>query len=536
VVRVDGSVNDASPVTLTIGGVTVPVASNAFDYEMAIASDGAITIPVVATDAAGNVASTSVSLTVDRGAPSVQIASPASGAFLRGPSVTVSGSISDASTTSVSVNGVAALLDGSSSGSSAFSRTFTATVPVADATATDAAGNSGSASRTITVDSVAPALTLTAPAAGLVTSQASVSVRGTVQDSTPITLMIDGAAVPVNGNAFAYDVPLAGEGARQIAVVATDAAGNRSKEVVSVAVDRTAPVIDIIAPAGGAFLKGPTITVSGSVSDSAGATVVVNGAAATVSGNTFTASVHASDGALTVQAVATDGAGNSAIATTTVTIDSAAPVVTIVTPADGQYTAATSLDVSGGVNDSSAVRVTVNGVEAAMTGTAFVATGVPIGDGPSVPIQVVATDAAGNASTSTVTVRVDRTPPVVRITSPVVNAYRKGPVVHVEGTVTDLSPVLVEVNGELAAVAGGAFTADLPGRRRAVHLTATARDAAATRRRRTSPSSWTLLRRRFPVSAPVQGLVTTTMAPSRLPAAARTRRPSRSCSAMSSCR
>lgn len=513
-VRVDGSVNDASPVTLTIGGVAVPVASNAFEYEMAIASDGAITIPVIATDAAGNVASTSVSLTVDRGAPSVQIASPASGAFLRGPSVTVSGSISDASTTSVLVNGVAASLDGSSSGSSGFSRTFTATVPVADgsvtlnATATDAAGNSGSASRTITVDSVAPALTLTAPAAGLVTSQVSVSVRGTVQDSTPVTLTIDGAAVPVNENAFAYDAPLAGEGARQIAVVATDAAGNRSTEVVSVAVDRTAPVIDITAPAGGVFLKGPTITVSGSVSDSAGASVVVNGVAATVSGNTFTASVPASDGALTLQAVATDGAGNSAIATTTVTIDSAAPVVTIVNPADGQYTAATSLDVSGGVNDSSAVRVTVNGVEAAMTGTAFVATGLPIGDGPSVPIQVVATDAAGNASTSTVTVRVDRTPPVVRITSPVVNAYRKGPVLHVEGTVTDLSPVLVEVNGELAAVNGGGFTADVPAGDGPFTVTATARDAAAN----TSTAKVAVIvdsvAPQIAVSAPAQRLIT----------------------------
>ena len=512
-VRVDGSVNDASPVTLTIGGVAVPVASNAFDYEMTLASDGAITIPVVATDAAGNVAGTSVSLTVDRGAPSVQIASPAAGAFLRGPSVTVSGSISDASTTSVSVNGVAASLDGSS-GSSQFSRTFTATVPVADgsvtleATATDAAGNTGSASRTITVDSVAPALTLTAPAAGLVTSQASVSVRGTVQDSTPVTLTIDGAAVPVNGSAFAYDAPLADEGARQIAVVATDAAGNRTIEAVSVAVDRTAPVIDINAPAGGAFLKGPTIIVSGSVSDSAGASVVVNGVAATVSGNAFTASVPASDGALTLQAVATDGAGNSASATTTVTIDSAAPVVTIVNPADGQYTAATSLDVSGGVNDSSAVRVTVNGVDAAMTGTAFVATGVPIGDGPSVPIQVVATDAAGNASTSTVTVRVDRTPPVVRITSPVVNAYRKGPVLHVEGTVTDLSPVLVEVNGELAAVDGGGFTADVPANDGAFTVTATARDAAAN----TSTANVSVVvdsvAPQISVSAPAQGLIT----------------------------
>src|SRR5439155_13096691 len=204
-----------------------------------------------------------------------------------------------------------------------------------------------------------------------------------------------------------------------IAVVATDAAGNRTTQAVSVTVDRTAPALAITAPASGAVLKGPSIVVSGSVSDTASAGVVVNGVAASVSGDMFTATVPASDGSYTVQATATDAAGNTASATTSITIDSAAPVVTILDPANGQYTAATTIDVSGGVNDASTVRVAVNGIEATVTGHAFVASGIAIADAPTVPIEVVATDEAGNISTSTVTVRVDRAPPVVRITSPV---------------------------------------------------------------------------------------------------------------------
>src|SRR5207247_7855359 len=135
-------------------------------------------------------------------------------------------------------------------------------------------------------------------------------------------------------------------------------------------------------------VKGPNVAVTGSVSDAASAGVVVNGVAATVAGNTFTATVPASDGSFTIQATATDAAGNSASADATITVDTAGPVITIVEPANGQYTAATTIDVSGGVNDASSVHISVNGIEATVTGHAFVAAGVVIGNGPSVPIEV----------------------------------------------------------------------------------------------------------------------------------------------------
>src|SRR5439155_19650804 len=196
-------------------------------------------------------------------------------------------------------------------------------------------------------------------------------------------------------------------------------------------------------------------------------------------------------------------------ATMSITIDSAAPVVTILDPANGQYTAATTIDVSGGVNDASTVRVAVNGIEATVTGHAFVASGIAIADAPTVPIEVVATDEAGNISTSTVTVRVDRAPPVVRITSPVADAYRKGPALHIEGTVSDVSPVLVEINGEMAMTTDGRFTADVPaagdGPFTAV---ATARDAAGN----TATASVSVIVDSAPpqiaVASPAQGFLT----------------------------
>src|SRR5262245_30138912 len=53
-----------------------------------------------------------------------------------------------------------------------------------------------------------------------------------------------------------------------------------------------------------------------------------------------------------------------------------------------------------------------------------------------------------------------------------------GPTLAVSGTVADASPVIVDVNGVLAAVAGGAFNATVPSPDGPLPLVATARDAA----------------------------------------------------------
>ena len=99
-------------------------------------------------------------------------------------------------------------------------------------------------------------------------------------------------------------------------------------------------------------------------------------------------------------------------------VDATPPAVTIATPHPGDTTKETAITVSGGVTDSSAATVKVNGVDAAVTGPSFSAAGVPVGAGPDATFTAVATDAAGNTGSASVTVHVDRTPPTVQITSP----------------------------------------------------------------------------------------------------------------------
>src|SRR5436309_2289649 len=72
-VRVQGTVTDTSPTTVSVAGVVVPVSMGAFASDVPLGADGDAAIAVIATDAAGNVANASIVVTVDRAAPAIEI-------------------------------------------------------------------------------------------------------------------------------------------------------------------------------------------------------------------------------------------------------------------------------------------------------------------------------------------------------------------------------------------------------------------------------------------------------------------------------
>ena len=330
-IAVSGTVSDASPVVVRVNGVSATVGNGTFTATVP-AADGPATLQAVAEDAAGNTAAFSVAVTVDTVTPQVTIATPAPGSVLRGAVVTVTGTVTDATPTVVLVNGVPATVSGS---------TFSAAVPVSDGAVTlavvasDAAGNSATAATAVIVDSVAPALRITAPAPGSSTNAAAVRIAGTVDDATAVTLMVAGVNVPVVSGQFAYDAVVANEGDATITAVATDAAGNTATASVTVSVDRSAPTVAIVTPASGSLLRGPSVAITGTVADAAIASVDVNGVPAVVSGGAFTALVPVNDGQVTLVATATDRAGNSATAAASITVDSVPPTINVVVSTDG---------------------------------------------------------------------------------------------------------------------------------------------------------------------------------------------------------
>ena len=185
-----------------------------------------------------------------------------------------------------------------------------------------------------------------------------------------------------------------------------------------------------------------------------------------------------------VEASLRDDAGREGSAILSFTVDTTAPKVTVLQPAQGAVESSPAVDVSGVVAESAPVRVTVAGVDAVVSDGSFRAVGVPLGQGPEATLAVVARDAAGNTSTANVHLRLERRPPAVSITSPANGARVGGAAVRVKGAVRGAggsgTPGVVDVNGRTAIVEGETFEADIPLPTKAGNLVlrATARSAA----------------------------------------------------------
>jgi hypothetical protein len=132
--------------------------------------------------------------------PTVHITSPVHLSILTSSPITVSGTVDD-ETATVTVNGVTATVSGG---------IFTApAVPLQEglntltATATDPAGNIGTASIQVTLDTVPPNLSITAPVAGSLLFQNRPSIQVSYSDlngvnTSSLTFSANGQPLPVD--------------------------------------------------------------------------------------------------------------------------------------------------------------------------------------------------------------------------------------------------------------------------------------------------------------------------------------------------
>ncbi len=434
-------------------------------------SDGTHTVTAQVQDAVGNAGTTAATFSVQTAVPIVTIASPAEGALLRASPVTVTGSVS-AADPSVAVQcqattTVAASLNGG---------VFACAVGLAEGvtailvTATDSHGRAGSASRSLSLDSVAPVVELHSPVAGAYTNETQVAVSGTLTDAgsttTVPTVSVAGAAASVQRvgpTTFSYSatVPLPPSGDMTLQATATDAAGNvGSSAPVIVHVDHSPPVIRLTSPAVGAILKSP-IHVTGTVTDLAPGLVTLNGIPAPVTNGAFAADVPAGDGSLTLAVQAWDAAGNTASDSVDVVADSTPPAILLAAPADATLTSASVVHASGSVSDAHPASLTADGQDVPLAGNAF-DVDIPLPAEGAVSIALVATDLAGNTGTRSLPLTVDRTAPQLLIVSPAADGLLATSPVTVQGTAADANGVTVKVDGIAATLTGQAWQAAIP--------------------------------------------------------------------------
>ncbi len=266
--------------------------------------------------------------------PGLTITAPAPNGLTNQTTIAVTGTISDQTATTVTVNGVAATVTSNTS--------YTASVPLASegnnlltVTATDAAGNSVDSTRTVTRDTQAPALSVSAPVDGLITRDATTPVQGTTSDANGVTVNTNGTPWTVAGGGFSGSIALS-SGANVLTTTATDGAGNATSVVRNVTHDATPPTLTVTAPANGATTTADSITVSGTVSDLTAVTVAANGVNLPVVSGAFSRKIALAEGENPVTVTATDAAGNTASTVRTVTREVPIPPdpATVATPID----------------------------------------------------------------------------------------------------------------------------------------------------------------------------------------------------------
>ncbi|MEW6684157.1 MAG: Ig-like domain-containing protein [Nitrospirota bacterium] len=411
------------------------------------------TVTGTAEDAAGNAATTTVSIALDKTPPALTVTTPADGQFVASSPVTISGTVSDAlSAPVVTVNSQpVSVTNGQWTGQVALAGGANTIAIVA----TDAAGNQTTATRTVILDHTPPVIALDAPADGLITNQSPVAVRGTVSDDgqiASIELSCAGApqAVPAQSGAFVASCPLGGEGPKVLSLTVRDAAGNQASVERHLVYDTTPPGLTVTSPANNLLTNNPAVRVAGTLDDPT-ASLVVGGVSAPAAAS-WSADRLLSDGPHTLDIVATDPAGNASTVTRTVTIDTAPPVITL-DGTDRAVTATAALTVSGGVNEA-IMAITVNGVTAVVSGLRFEAS-VTLTEGDNL-LTVVAADVAGNSATAIRTVTLDTQPPHLIITTPAPGALTNSRTIRVAGTVDDPSAT-VTVNGQPAPITGSAW-------------------------------------------------------------------------------
>ena len=368
-VQINVAVAELHPaqVTTTVDGVP-------FDSGDIVSTEGAHTLKVVAVDAAGNSATRTVSFTIDRTPPLLQLSGVLDGQAVN-HLVTLSFSATD-----LHLAAVSSTLNGGAIASGALVAApgnYTWVVQ-----AQDGAGNQTVETRSFSIVLTAPVITISGVTGGQVT-------RGPV---TPVVSVASSLAVTtgitLDGAAFQSGSAVVSEGAHVLSVRAVDSAGNVATASVSFAIDRTAPTLTVAGVASGALVKGP-VTLTFSATDTS--PVVV---AATLDGVVVASGASVtSDGLHTLLVTATDAAGNVAQQTLAFTIDATPPTVVITGVTNGQVSAGPLTP------NFTATDAHLASTSATLNGAAFLS-GTSVSVPGSYLLVVVATDAVGNTTTS----------------------------------------------------------------------------------------------------------------------------------------
>ncbi|MHB8694176.1 MAG: ice-binding family protein [Solirubrobacteraceae bacterium] len=287
------------------------------------------------------------------------------------------------------------------------------------ASVTDGAGNPGSATQQLTVNTVLPVVTIDG-GPNVVTNHTTPTIAGS-SDAAPGTIVnvtVDSQALTAlvqPGGRWNVTPTALSDGTRTITASVTDLAGNIGTRSQVLTVSTAAPAVTITGGAN-ALTNNATAYISGTANVASGTPVIVALADQTLTGlvqdggGWSVTAARLSDGPHRVVMSVTDAAGNSASATQMLTVDTVAPVITIT---GGPTATTTNHDptITGTSDATSGTTVTVSIARQTIT-TLVQANGTWNVTATSVPMgtwQVIASapDPAGNVGSARQTLTIN---------------------------------------------------------------------------------------------------------------------------------
>jgi hypothetical protein len=262
----------------------------------------------------------------------VLITAPAMGALTNDDTPTISGTAEPGATVEVFVDGA---LVGKATADMNGAWTLEAPMLTDGEHTIRATSRGKESSVTITVDTMAPVTTVTAPTTGGTVMTGTPVISGTGEPGSTVTILIDGMEVGtvVVGQdgmwTFTPTTPL-GEGEHTIVVVGKDEAGNSLELpgiVITVEEPGEAPMVGITSPAPGMTVTTATPTISGTANPGATVEIVVDGVVigtvvADANGAwSFTPTAPLAEGEHTIEARVTIDGQTSTAGPITITVD-----------------------------------------------------------------------------------------------------------------------------------------------------------------------------------------------------------------------
>ncbi|WP_431618207.1 Ig-like domain-containing protein [Enterobacter roggenkampii] len=520
-----------SGTTTAEAGQTVTVSLNGKDYtttvsadgswtlnvpaaDLAGLTDGSVTVTASVSDKAGNPASVDHNLTVDVTVPAVTINTIAGDDVINvaehSQAHVISGTATGAAAgdkVTVTIGGqtYTTVVDAAGNWSvgvpaSVISGLSDGTVTVT-ASVTDAAGNTGTGSHNVTVDTGLPSVSFNAISddnvLNAVEKGQDLSVSGTsanLAEGTVVTVTLNGknyTATTAADGTWSLTVPAAdlaglGQANYTLNATATNGVGNSVSNTANLLVDTALPTVTINTVAGDNVINAAEVaagqTLSGTVANAeAGNTVTV-----TIGGNRYTATVQndltwsvnvpsdvltaLGNGSLSVTATVTNGHGNTGTGEREIAIDANLPGLRVDTVAGDNVVNsiehAQNLIVTGssdGLAPGTALTVTINGKDYAATVLAdgSWSAAVPSADVSAWPegavkISVTGDSSAGNPITISHDVTVDLATVAISInpiaTDDVINAAEKGADLVLSGATINVEAgqtVTISLNGKI---------------------------------------------------------------------------------------